>query len=51
MSKKEPTIGRVTEPQRVLPYGRQWIDDQDIAEVIQVLKKRFFNNRAKSQRI
>jgi UDP-4-amino-4,6-dideoxy-N-acetyl-beta-L-altrosamine transaminase len=47
MSKQESTSGRVTEPQKSLPYGRQWIDDQDIAEVVEVLKSDFLTTGPK----
>ncbi len=47
MSKKESTSGTVAGSQRSLPYGRQWIDDQDIAAAIEVLKSDFLTTGPK----
>jgi UDP-4-amino-4,6-dideoxy-N-acetyl-beta-L-altrosamine transaminase len=47
MSEKLSTSRRLTEKHESLPYGRQWIDNDDITEVIKVLKSDFLTTGPK----
>lgn len=47
MSKKLSIFGRLTGMYKSFPYGRQWIDDEDISEVVKVLKSDFLTTGPK----
>lgn len=47
MSKKLSIYWRLTGMNKSFPYGRQWIDDEDISEVVKVLKSDFLTTGPK----